>query len=71
MRAKREQTALVDRQRSAVKFASIQPPAAPARAARPQGAPLQPARVRALPWGSLICPLKVVAELLLLESKRG
>ena len=50
VRAKREQTALTDRQRSAVKFASIQPPAAPARAARPPGAPLQPARVRALPW---------------------
>ena len=52
VRAKREQSALVDRQRSAVKFASIQPrasvQAAPARAAQPQGGPLPPARVRAL-----------------------
>lgn len=53
MRAKREQSALVDRQRRAVKFASIQPPASVQAAlvgsAPSLRAPLQPARVRALP----------------------
>ena len=53
-RAKREQSALVERQRRAAKFAAIQPPAsvraAPAGGAQARAAAPQPAWVRALSW---------------------